>query len=97
MAERMTLCQYVDRDGAKTGMCLPMKKHSNNLEGRAQKNRAVYAARRCEILREYNFDVGNLEPQVAKRMRWIMYQELELWQVTPLDQVFIGSCTKRQI
>ena len=94
MAERMTLCNMSIEMGAKTGIVPPDEKTFQYLEGKAREEYApVYADRDAKYCEEYNFDVGNLEPQVAKPHEVDNVSGVGTLAGTPLDQVFIGSCT----
>lgn len=94
MAERMTLCNMAIEMGAKTGIVPPDEKTFEYLEGKAQeKYTPVYADKDAQYCEEYNFDVNDLEPQVAKPHEVDNVVGVGAVAGTPLDQVFIGSCT----
>jgi len=82
MAERMTLCNMSIEMGAKTGIVPPDEKTFEYLQGKAQEEYApVHADKDAKYCEEYNFDVEILSPRSQNRMKWIMYQELAVWQV----------------
>jgi methanogen homoaconitase large subunit len=94
MAERMTLCNMSIEMGAKTGIVPPDEKTFEYLKGKALEEYApVYADEDAKYCEEYNFDVGDLEPQVAKPHEVDNVSGVGTVAGTPLDQVFIGSCT----
>ncbi|MFZ3382925.1 MAG: 3-isopropylmalate dehydratase large subunit [Candidatus Methanoperedens sp.] len=94
MAERMTLCNMSIEMGAKTGIVPADEKTFEYLEGRArEKFDAVYADRDAKYCDEYNFDAGDIEPQIAKPHEVDNVSGVGTLLGTPLDQVFIGSCT----
>jgi methanogen homoaconitase large subunit len=94
MPERMTLCNMAIEMGAKAGIVPPDEKTQKYLKGRArEKYTTVFADREAEYFDEYNFDVDDLEPQVAKPHEVDNVVSVGEVAGTPLDQVFIGSCT----
>jgi methanogen homoaconitase large subunit len=94
MPERMTLCNMSIEMGAKAGIVPPDDKTFEYLKGRAQeKYTPVYADEGAQYCEEYNFDVSVLEPQVAKPHAVDNVSSVREVEGTPLDQVFIGSCT----
>ncbi len=94
MAERMTLCNMSIEMGAKTGIVPPDEKTFEYLKGKAQeKYTPVYADKDAQYCEEYNFDVDDLEPQVAKPHEVDNVSSVKEVEGTKLDQVFIGSCT----
>ncbi len=94
MAERMTLCNMAIEMGAKAGIVPPDDKTFEYLKGRArEKYTPVYADEDAEYCKEYDFDAGELEPQIAKPHEVDNVFNVGDVAGTPLDQVFIGSCT----
>jgi methanogen homoaconitase large subunit len=94
MPERMTLCNMAIEMGAKAGIVPPDEKTDDYLKGRArEKYTPVFADKDAEYIHEYNFDVGDLEPQVAKPNEVDNVVSVVEVAGTPLDQIFIGSCT----
>ncbi len=94
MPERMTLCNMAIEMGAKAGIVPPDEKTEDYLKGRArEKYTPVFADKDAEYINEYNFNVGDLEPQVAKPHEVDNVVSVGEVAGTPLDQVFIGSCT----
>ncbi len=94
IAERMTLCNMSIEMGAKTGIVPPDEKTFEYLKRKAKENYTpVYADEEAQYCEEYNFDVGGLVPQVAKPNEVDNVSSVSDVAGTPLDQVFIGSCT----
>ena len=94
MSQRMTLCNMSIEMGAKTGIVPPDEKTFEYLEGRArEKFVPVYADKDAKYCQEFNIDVGDLEPQIAKPHEVDNVTGVGTLLGTPLDQVFIGSCT----
>lgn len=94
MAERMTLCNMAIEMGAKAGIVPPDDKTFEYLKGRArEKYTPVYADKDAEYCEEYDFDAGDIEPQVSKPHEVDNVSGIGAVVGTPIDQVFIGSCT----
>jgi methanogen homoaconitase large subunit len=94
IAGRMTLCNMAIEMGAKAGIVPPDEKTFEYLKGIAhEKYTTVYADKDAQYCEEYNFDVAELEPQVAKPHEVDNVFAIAQVAGTPLDQVFIGSCT----
>ncbi|VVB53898.1 Isopropylmalate/citramalate isomerase large subunit [uncultured archaeon] len=94
MAERMTLCNMSIEMGAKTGIVPADEKTFEYLKERARdKFKPVYADKDAKYCEEYNFDAGDIEPQIAKPHEVDNVSGVGTLLGTPLDQVFIGSCT----
>jgi methanogen homoaconitase large subunit len=94
MSGRMTLCNMGIEMGAKTGIVPPDEKTFEYLKGRARDEYTpVYADKDADYIVEFNFDVGDLEPQVAKPHEVDNVFGISDVAGTPVDQVFIGSCT----
>ncbi len=94
LSERMTLCNMSIEMGAKTGIVLPDEKTFEYLKGKAKENyMPVYADAEAQYCEEYNFDASNIEPQAAKPHEVDNVSSVSEVAGTPLDQVFIGSCT----
>ena len=91
---RMTLCNMSVEMGAKTGIVEPDEKTLAHLRGRAE---GPLETARSDADAEYkavhHFDVGDLEPQVACPDRVDNVKPVSQVEGTPIDQVFIGSCT----
>lgn len=94
MPERMTLCNMAIEMGAKAGIVPPDEKTDDYLKGRArEKYTPVFADKDAVYMDEFNFDVSDLEPQVAKPHEVDNVVSVGEVAGTPLDQIFIGSCT----
>jgi methanogen homoaconitase large subunit len=80
--------------GAKTGIVPPDEKTFKYLEGIARdKYTPVYADEDAKYCEEFNFDANDLEPQIAIPHEVDNVTGVGTVAGTPLDQVFIGSCT----
>jgi methanogen homoaconitase large subunit len=92
--QRMTLCNMSIEMGAKTGIVPPDEKTFKCLEGIARdKYTPVYADEDAKYCKEFNFDAQDLEPQIAIPHEVDNVKDVGTVAGTPLDQVFIGSCT----
>ncbi len=94
MAQRMTLCNMSIEMGAKTGIVPADEKTFTFLNGKAkEKYEPVYADNDANYCEDLYYDVANLEPQIAKPHEVDNVFNISEVVGTPLDQVFIGSCT----
>ncbi len=91
---RMTLCNMSIEMGAKAGIVPPDEKTFEYLKGKArEKYTPVYADKDAQYSEEYDFDVGDLKPQIARPHEVDNVSDVGEVAGTPIDQVFIGSCT----
>src|SRR5207302_3043736 len=81
--ERLTLCNLSTDFGAKAGMVEPAD--------------AVVVARNPEYRRVLDVDASALRPQVAVHPAIDNVHDIDEVAGTPLDQVFIGSCTNGRL
>jgi methanogen homoaconitase large subunit len=96
--QRMTLCNMSIEMGAKTGIVPPDEKTFKYLEGIARdKYTPVYADKDAKYCKEFNFDAKDLEPQIAIPHEVDNVAGVGTVAGTPLDQVFIGSCTNGRL
>ena len=92
--ERMTLCNMAIEMGAKAGIVPPDKKTDNYLKEIArEKYTPFFADKDAEYIEEFNFDVCDLAPQIARPHEVDNVVSVGEVVGTELDQVFIGSCT----
>ena len=97
ISERMTLCNMAIEMGAKAGIVPPDEKTFEYLRYVArEKYSPVYADEDAQYCEEYDFDAGDLEPQIAKPHEVDNVAGIGEVAGTPIDQVFIGSCTNRR-
>ena len=94
IAQRMTLCNMSIEMGAKTGIVPADGKTFAYLKGKSKENyEPVYSDNSAKYSREFFFDITDLEPQIAKPHEVDNVFNISEVAGTPLDQVFIGSCT----
>lgn len=98
MSDRLTMCNMAIEAGAKSGIIAPDGITLDYVRGRAKRPWRVYASdpdARYAALHE--FDVGDLRPQVAKPFSPDNVVPVDEVAGTPLDQVFLGSCTNGKL
>ncbi|MDD1647738.1 MAG: 3-isopropylmalate dehydratase large subunit [Methanomicrobiales archaeon] len=94
MAGRMTCCNMAIEMGAKAGLVAPDRSTWEYLEGRrAMKPFALEADRNVTYADRRSYDVTALAPKVAVPHNVDQVVDVTQVEGTPLDQVFIGSCT----
>ena len=94
---RMTLCNLGVEMGAKAAIVPPDKKTHAWLAGRArQPYRQVQSDPDCYDY-EYEYDVTDLEPQVAAPYRVDNVKPVCELEGLKVDQVFIGTCTNGRL
>jgi len=98
MAGRLTMANMAIEAGAKNGIFIPDEKTRTYVEERKTREYTVYKgdpdADYAEV-REY--DISNLEPQVAFPSLPSNAKSLSEIDTIPIDQVVIGSCTNGRI
>jgi 3-isopropylmalate/(R)-2-methylmalate dehydratase large subunit len=98
MSERLTMCNMAIEAGAKSGIIAPDAVTLAYVQGRAKRPWTVHAsdpdARYAAV---HDFDVAGLRPQVAKPFSPDNVVAVDEVVGTPLDQVFLGSCTNGKL
>jgi len=95
---RMTLCNMSVEMGAKAAIIEPDQKTIEYVKNRANKPfKVVKADKDAEYEEIINFDASKLEPQVAKPHSLENVVPVSEVEKTPIDQVFIGSCTNGKL
>jgi 3-isopropylmalate/(R)-2-methylmalate dehydratase large subunit len=98
MSDRLTMCNMAIEAGAKSGIIAPDAVTRAYVEGRAKRSWALHAsdpdARYAAV---HELDVAGLPPQVAKPFSPDNVAPVEEVAGTPLDQVFLGSCTNGKL
>ena len=108
MESRMTLCNMAIEAGATTGICYPDMKTVDYLwefvrdeYGTREKALADYRKWMSDTDAAYDevldFDVSSLEPVVTFGYRPDNVKPVREMEGTPVDQVYIGSCTNGRI
>ncbi|CAD6493283.1 MAG: Isopropylmalate/citramalate isomerase large subunit [Candidatus Argoarchaeum ethanivorans] len=98
MDGRMTLCNMAIEMGAKNSVITPDEKTFEFIKKCAVENYTpVHADRNADYISEYNMDVSDLEPLVACPHQVDNVCPVSEVVGTPVDQVFIGTCTNGRL
>ncbi|HPT36903.1 MAG TPA: 3-isopropylmalate dehydratase large subunit [Methanothrix sp.] len=94
---RMTLCNLGVEMGAKAAIVPPDRKTEMWLSGRTQESYSPVHSDPGSYDYELEFDVSDLEPQVAVPFRVDNVRPVSELAGLPVDQVFIGTCTNGRL
>lgn len=94
---RMTLCNMGVEMGAKAAIVPPDKKTDAYLKGRAREEYSPVFSDPGSYDTELEYDVTDLEPQVAFPCRVDNVRPVSELEGTRIDQVFIGTCTNGRL
>jgi methanogen homoaconitase large subunit len=94
---RMTLCNLGVEMGAKAAIVPPDRKTEIWLSGRTQESYSPVHSDPGSYDYEQEFDVSDLEPQVAVPFRVDNVRPVSDLAGLPVDQVFIGTCTNGRL
>jgi len=98
LAGRLTLASMVTEMEGKIGFIIPDEEILTWIGERAdRKVEAVVPDRDASYLEEWEFDVGELEPLIACPDRPDNVKPVREVVGTPVDEVFIGSCTNGRL
>ena len=98
MSGRMTLSNMAIEMGAKTGIVPPDKTTLDFIKDRAvEEYEPVYSDENATYIKEYNIDVTDLEPQIARPHEVDNVCGVSEVEGTKVDQVFIGTCTNGRL
>lgn len=108
MESRMTLCNMAIEAGGTCGICLPDRVTADYLWPFIQTDYPTVAAavtdfakwhsdQDCDYAGEFNLDVSSLVPQVTYGYKPDEVKDVTALEGTPVDQVYIGSCTNGRI
>ncbi|NLZ18153.1 MAG: 3-isopropylmalate dehydratase large subunit [Desulfobulbaceae bacterium] len=108
MASRMTLCNMAVEAGATSGVCMPdlvtaqylwpfIKDEYDSPESAAKDYRRWHSDPDAVYERVLELDVSRLEPQVTYGYKPDNVKDIGEMAGTPVDQVYIGSCTNGRI
>ncbi len=108
MAARMTLCNMAIEAGATSGICLPDQVTANYLwpfikDEYLNKEEAVKDFSRwhsdpdADYVEVLEIDASTLTPQVTFNFKPDQVKDITELEGTPVDQVYIGSCTNGRI
>ena len=98
VSDRMVLCNMAIEMGGKTGLVEPDQKTLNYVNARSNKPYEVLKGDSdAESLEIRDIDVSDLEPQIACPHNVDNVKDISDVAGTPIDQVFLGSCTNGRI
>ena len=99
LAERMTLCNMGIEMGAKNAVCPPDQKVLDAIRNNAKTDawEAIWADDDAVYASELEYDLGELEPCVAKPHTVDNYALVSEIKGTEIHQAFLGSCTNARI
>ena len=94
---RMTLCNLGVEMGSKAAMVPPDRKTDAWLAGRARRPYQPVLSDPGSYDCEYEYDISDLEPQVAEPFRVDNVRPVSELAGLEVDQVFIGTCTNGRL
>ena len=94
---RMTLCNLGVEMGAKAAIVPPDEKTDAWLRGRARQDYQPVVSDPDSYDYEFEYDVADLEPQVAVPFRVDTVKPVSELEGLEIDQVFIGTCTNGRL
>jgi 3-isopropylmalate/(R)-2-methylmalate dehydratase large subunit len=98
ISDRMVLCNMAIEMGGKTGLVEPDQKTINYLKGRSTKSYEIIKTDdHAPSLETIHVDVNELEPQIACPHNVDNVKPVSEVEGTPIDQVFLGSCTNGRL
>lgn len=108
MSERMTLCNMAVEAGATSGICMPdkvtaeylwpfIKDQYTTIDDAVTDFAQWHSDEDAVFVDQIVFDVSSLVPQTTVRYKPDQVVDIESLPETPVDQVYIGSCTNGRI
>jgi 3-isopropylmalate/(R)-2-methylmalate dehydratase large subunit len=108
MESRMTLCNMAIEAGATSGICMPdrvtaeylwpfIQESYTTIDEAAQDFKKWHSAPDAIYAKELDIDVSGLKPQVTYGYKPDVVKDIAEMEGTPVDQVYIGSCTNGRI
>lgn len=108
MSARMTLCNMAVEAGATCGICMPdrvtaeylwpfIKTEHPSVEAAVDTYRTWHSDADAEYAERIDFNVDALVPQVTIAFKPDQVKDIGEMAGTPIDQVYIGSCTNGRI
>jgi len=98
VSERMVLCNMAIEMGGKTGLVEPDEKTINYLKNRTNKKYDIMKTDEdAKSLQSMHIDVNDLEPQIACPHHVDNVKPVSKVEGTPVDQIFLGSCTNGRL
>ncbi len=108
MAARMTLCNMAVEAGATSGLCYPdrvtaeylwpfIKDQYTTIDAAVEEFTEWHSDPDAEYVEILEFDVANLVPQTTYGYKPDHVKDIKEMEGTPVDQIYIGSCTNGRI
>jgi 3-isopropylmalate/(R)-2-methylmalate dehydratase large subunit len=108
MESRMTLCNMAIEAGGTSGVCMPDKTTAKylwpfiqskykSIESAVKKFEKWRSDEGAEYTRTLDIDVSNLMPQVTVDFKPDQVRDIKEVAGTPVDQIYIGSCTNGRL
>ncbi|HID02810.1 MAG TPA: 3-isopropylmalate dehydratase large subunit, partial [Desulfobacterales bacterium] len=108
MSSRMTLCNMAVEAGATSGLCLPdrvtaeylwpfIKDEYTTIDAAVEDFEKWHSDTDAEYVEVIDFDVTTLVPQVTYGYKPDHVKDIPDMDGTPVDQIYIGSCTNGRI
>lgn len=108
MSARMTLCNMAVEAGATCGICMPdrvtaeylwpfIKDEYASIDSAVTEFRKWHSDNDAEYVQVLDIDVSSLVPQVTFGYKPDQVRDLADMAGTPIDQIYIGSCTNGRI
>ena len=108
MESRMTLCNMAIEAGATSGICMPdrvtaeylwpfIQESYTTIDEATQDFKKWHSAPDAIYAKELDIDVSGLKPQVTYGYKPDEVKDIAEMEGTPVDQVYIGSCTNGRI
>ncbi len=108
MSERMTLCNMAVEAGATSGLCLPdrttaeylwpfIKDQYTTIDEAVADFEKWHSDPDAEYVETITLDVTDLSPQVTIKFKPDQVTDVAEIEGTPVDQIYIGSCTNGRI
>ncbi len=108
MDSRMTLCNMAIEAGGTSGICLPdattvdylwpfIEGEYSSREAALEEFRKWHSDEDAEYEKVLDFDISNLEPQVTFGYKPDCVKAARDFERTPVDQIYIGTCTNGRL
>ena len=108
MSSRMTLCNMAVEAGATSGICLPdrttaeylwsfIKNEYTTIDDAVKDFSKWHSDNDAEYIEVIEIDISDLSPQVTYGYKPDHVKDIADMEGTPVDQIYIGSCTNGRI
>ncbi|OGW26179.1 MAG: 3-isopropylmalate dehydratase [Nitrospirae bacterium GWC2_42_7] len=108
MESRMTLCNMAIEAGGTSGVCMPdettvdylwpfISSEYKNKKAALEDFKKWKSDKGCEYMKVIDMDVTGMEPQVTFGYKPDEVKNISEMEGTPVDQIYIGSCTNGRL